>query len=143
MVLLSRLAGAAGAASVAACVAALVRRGDPVELAGAALQDLAAGFRGKLAMVLVAVQPQGDGGLESLAAGLLAAFPDPEEDFPHLFGVGGFGADAVPTRTAHPAAFQLFDFALLTHDPGKCMFSGAIRCWIFLIFWRDSWHDGC
>ena len=33
---------------------------------------------------------------------------------------------AVPTRIARPAAFQIFDFALLTHDPGKCSHPGVI-----------------
>jgi hypothetical protein len=94
---------------------------------------------------------------------LLAAFPDLDDDFPHLLSVGRFrasfsrpltnahlaiegldgvfaipakcvadlvdhraSANAIPTRIAGPAAFQIFDFALLTHDPGKCSHPGVI-----------------
>jgi len=35
-------------------------------------------------------------------------------------------AGAVSTRIANPAAFQIFDSALLTHDPGKCSHPGVI-----------------
>jgi hypothetical protein len=69
------VAGAARAAPMAAYVAAFVRRGDTVELAWAALQDLAAGFRWKLAVVLfVAVQPLGVVGLSGLPQGCSLRF---------------------------------------------------------------------
>jgi hypothetical protein len=62
---LETVAGAAGASSMAACIAEFVRGGNPVELAGAALQDLAAGFFGQAAVVrFVALKPQRDGRLE-------------------------------------------------------------------------------
>ena len=87
------MAGATAAPAMASAIAEFVGCGDAVELAGAALQNLAPRRSGKLALVpLVACKPERDGGFEEFAAGLFAALPDPDDDSLFCIGIDGLGA---------------------------------------------------
>ena len=107
------VAGAALAAAVTLVMAEPVDAGDAVELAPAASQDFLADACGKLAVAgFITPQPERQGGFEPLATGLLAAFPDLDDDGFFRLGVGRLGTALARLFAKADLAVEGFDRVL-------------------------------